>query len=166
MWIASAYTAKTKEDITQVLHDEISSLGTTSETTPASLSSTNNISQKSGDVNSGNPHKNKESREILVKDVPNIYGGKSIDEVTAEMTEQHRARFKTKSKAEFDAMPDTDKLKAAGVTGISGSVGLYGQTEQAIEQKQAEKTTAKAKKGKRTLQTGTLPLYFRPAEII
>ena len=71
---------------------------------------------------------------------------KSIDEVTAEMTEQHRARFKTKTKAEFDAMPDTDKLKAAGVTGISGSVGLYGQTEQAIEQKQAEKTTAKAKK--------------------
>lgn len=46
LWIASAYTAKTKEDITQVLHDEISSLGTTSETAPASLSSISNISQK------------------------------------------------------------------------------------------------------------------------
>ncbi len=76
----------------------------------------------------------------------------SIDEVTAEMTAQHRARFATKSKAEFDALPDTDKLKAAEVRGISGSVGLYGQTEIAKEQKQAEKTTGK--------KASALPMLF------
>ncbi len=47
LWVASTYTAKIKEDITQVLHDEISSLGTTSETVPASLSSEKNIPKKS-----------------------------------------------------------------------------------------------------------------------
>ncbi|MDO5478537.1 MAG: hypothetical protein Q4G23_05165 [Clostridia bacterium] len=69
---------------------------------------------------------------------------KSIDEVTAEMTAEHREMLKTKSKADFDALKGTEKLKAAGVTGITGSVGLYGHTEQAIEQKQGTRETQKA----------------------
>ncbi len=55
---------------------------------------------------------NRRSQNDGGENVSDINDRKSIEDVTAEVTE-HRARFATKSKAEFDAMPYTDKLKAA-----------------------------------------------------
>ncbi|MGM9551512.1 MAG: hypothetical protein ACI3XA_04585 [Clostridia bacterium] len=51
LWVETSFIAKNKEGITQALHDEISSLGFTSETPLASLPSYNNLSQDSDIVN-------------------------------------------------------------------------------------------------------------------
>ena len=51
LWVVTSYISKNKEDITQVLHDELSALGTTSETPLASLSSDKTIPYIDGAVN-------------------------------------------------------------------------------------------------------------------
>ncbi len=112
LWVVTSYIGKNKEDITQALHDEISSLRTTSETAPASLSSENSISQNQADV------KKKDSTEDYTAEV-----SKRIDEAEKE---------KSRTVAQIYRDVRTGKIGSAGSQGAVAYVENTGLVEKAL----------------------------------
>ncbi len=92
MWVATAYISKNKEGITQELHDELSSLSTTSETNLASLPSNESVPQNETVVKDGEVYS--QGKKVSIPEKARVVKGIVLNEESLEFRRKNPKGYK------------------------------------------------------------------------